>query len=54
MTVAEVTEGLGLQALEGHKWHVEGSNFREVGNKGAYDGLDWAGAQCFPEHGKAK
>lgn len=39
LTTAEVCEALGLPALKGRKWHVQGSI--AIRGEGLYEGLDW-------------
>lgn len=39
MTPAEVCEGLGLQELRSHKWHVQSAI--ATNGEGLHEGLDW-------------
>lgn len=39
LSVAEVTEKLGLSALRGRKWNVQASS--ATGGEGLYEGFDW-------------
>lgn len=39
MSTSEVCESLGMAALKGRKWHVQGSI--AIRGEGLYEGLDW-------------
>ena len=39
MSVAEVTERLGLHTLRGREWYIQGTC--ALSGDGLYDGLDW-------------
>ena len=41
MSVAEVTEKLGLHTLKNRDWHIQGTS--AINGEGLYKGLDWLG-----------
>ena len=43
MSVAEVTDKLGLHSLQNHKWHIQGTC--ATSGEGLFEGLDWLAAR---------
>ncbi|MCO5587122.1 hypothetical protein L7F22_041069 [Adiantum nelumboides] len=49
MSVAEMSEKLGLQSLRQRKWHIQST--RAITGEGLYEGLDWLSANIARNHG---
>ena len=39
MSISEITEKLGLKALENHLWHIQPAS--AISGEGIHEGLDW-------------
>jgi ADP-ribosylation factor protein 1 len=52
LSVADITEKLGLHSLRSHEWYIQASC--ATTGDGLYEGLDWLGSMCKSRDGRKK